>query len=123
MTDRPSFRRAAIALTTAALVASGLAGCSRPNQEAASASPSLVTLSPAQRQRIRLLTVEPTGFRNTIGANGVVDFDNDQATSVIAPFSGPVVRLLVSVGDRVAKGQPLALVDSIDFGAAAGAYR
>jgi cobalt-zinc-cadmium efflux system membrane fusion protein len=123
MTDRPSFRRAAIALTTAALVASGLAGCSRPNQEAASASPSLVTLSPAQRQRIRLLTVEPTGFRNTIGANGVVDFDNDQATSVIAPFSGPVVRLLVSVGDRVAKGQPLALVDSNDFGAAAGAYR
>jgi cobalt-zinc-cadmium efflux system membrane fusion protein len=123
MTDRASFRRAASALAAAALIACSLAGCSRPAREAASASPSLVTLTAAQRQRIRLITVEPTSFRDTIEANGVVDFDNDQATSVIAPFSGPVVRLLVSVGDRVAKGQPLALVDSSDFGAAAGAYR
>jgi cobalt-zinc-cadmium efflux system membrane fusion protein len=52
-----------------------------------------------------------------------VDFDNDQATSVLAPFSGPVARLLVSPGDKVTKGQPLALVDSPDFAAAIGAYR
>jgi cobalt-zinc-cadmium efflux system membrane fusion protein len=123
MTERPALRRPAGAILMATLIASGLAGCSKPRPDAASASPSLVTLTAAQRQRIRLVTVEPTSFRNTITANGVVDFDNDQATGVIAPFSGPVVRLLASVGDRVAKGQPLALVDSNDFGAAAGAYR
>ena len=39
----------------------------------------------------------------------MVDFDNDQATSVLAPFSGPVSRLLVSPGDQVKEGQPLAV--------------
>jgi len=29
-------------------------------------------------------------FHQGIDATGVVDFDNDQATSVLAPFSGPV---------------------------------
>ena len=123
MADPRTLRRATAALTIALLAAAGLAGCSRPGTDAAVASPSLVSLTPAQRQRIRLVTVEPTRFRDTIDANGVVDFDNDQATSVIAPFSGPVVRLLAAVGDHVAKGQPLALVDSNDFGAAAGADR
>ena len=53
----------------------------------------------------------------------MVDFDNDQATSVLAPFSGPVSRLLVSLGDQVKEGAPLAAVDSPDFAAAISAYR
>jgi cobalt-zinc-cadmium efflux system membrane fusion protein len=130
MTDRSLSPRAAVclrvpgalALVTLAAMA-GLAGCSKPATTAATATPQLVSLTPAQRQRIRLQTVEPSSFHDTIQANGVVDFDNDQATSVIAPFSGPVVRILASPGDRVARGQPLALVASSDFAAAAGAYR
>ena len=39
-----------------------------------------------------------------IDTTGVVDFDNDQATSVLAPFSGPVTRLLVAPGDKVRQG-------------------
>ena len=62
-------------------------------------------------------------FHKTIQATGAVDFDNDQATGVLAPFSGPVSRLLVSLGDRVKKGDPLAEVDSPDFATAIGAYR
>jgi len=58
-----------------------------------------------------------------IGQLNIVDFDNDQATSVLAPFSGPVSRLLVSPGQRVSKGEPLAIVDSPDFAAAVDAYR
>jgi hypothetical protein len=54
---------------------------------------------------------------------GAVDFDNDQATSVLAPFSGPVSRLLVSPVTRSRKGGPLAVVDSPDFAAAVSAYR
>jgi cobalt-zinc-cadmium efflux system membrane fusion protein len=53
----------------------------------------------------------------------VVGFDNDQATSVLAPFSGPVSRLLVSVGQQVKRGQALAIVESPDFAGAIGAYR
>jgi len=42
---------------------------------------------------------------------------------VLAPFSGPVSKLLVSPGDQVKKGAPLALVDSPDFAAGIDAYR
>ena len=62
-------------------------------------------------------------FHKTVETTGMVDFDNDQATSVLAPFSGPVSRLLVSLGDQVKKGEPLAVVDSPDFAAAVSAYR
>ena len=82
-----------------------------------------VTLTPAQRQNMHLYTVAPSRFHKTIETTGVVDFDNDQATSVLAPFSGPVSRLLVSLGDQVKEGDPLAVVDSPDFATAISAYR
>jgi cobalt-zinc-cadmium efflux system membrane fusion protein len=62
-------------------------------------------------------------FHKTVDTSGAVDFDNDQATSVLAPFSGPVSRLLVSPGDLVKQGDPLAVVASPDFATAVGAYR
>jgi cobalt-zinc-cadmium efflux system membrane fusion protein len=82
-----------------------------------------VTLSAAQRQHIRLYTVASSKFHKTIETTGIVDFDNDQATSLLAPFSGPVSRLLVSLGAQVKKGGALAEVDSPDFATAIGAYR
>jgi cobalt-zinc-cadmium efflux system membrane fusion protein len=42
---------------------------------------------------------------------------------MLAPFSGPVSRLLVSPGDQVNKGDPLAIVSSPDYAAALGTYR
>ena len=42
---------------------------------------------------------------------------------MLAPFSGPVSRLLVSLGDQVKQGDPLAVVDSPDFATAISAYR
>ena len=82
-----------------------------------------VKLTPAQRQNIRLYSVVQSKFRKVTETSGVVDFDNDQATSVLAPFSGPVSRLLISLGERVKRGDPLAMVDSPDFAAAISAYR
>ena len=81
------------------------------------------TLTAAQRQNIHLYTVEPSAYNKVIDAAAVVDFDNDQATGVLAPFSGPVARIFVSPGDRVRKGDPLAVVDSPDFATAVSAYR
>jgi membrane fusion protein, heavy metal efflux system len=117
-------RAAAVAaILVAALIP--LTGCSSKddsNPQASVETANNVTLTAAQQQNIHLYTVEPSKFRRTIEASGAVDFDNDQATSVLAPFSGPVSRLLVSLSDHVKKGDPLALVDSPDYATAISTY-
>jgi membrane fusion protein, heavy metal efflux system len=110
-----------------ALIAVGLlTSCSgKPESyaQAPNAAVSNVTLTSAQRQHIQLYTMQSSAYRKSIETTGVVDFDNDQATGVLAPLSGPVSRLLVTLGDKVKKGAPLAAVDSPDFAAAVGAYQ
>jgi cobalt-zinc-cadmium efflux system membrane fusion protein len=93
------------------------------NPQAPSVTASNVKLTSEQRQNIHVYKVAPSTFRMTIETTGVVDFDNDQATSVLAPFSGPVSRLLVSLGEHVKQGAALAVVDSPDFATAISAYR
>ena len=117
-----ALRRTLVGLSVAAIAV--VAGCARKTDDSPAEAnvPHNVTLTAAQRQHIRLFTVAASQYRKTIDATGVVDFDNDQATSVIAPFSGPVSQLLVSAGDKVRKGAPLAVVESSDFAAAVGAY-
>jgi cobalt-zinc-cadmium efflux system membrane fusion protein len=128
---RPPVADAVRAARNPALAAIGLAalltiaGCSPQSDsqaQAAAVTTHNVTLTAAQLQHIRLYTVAAASFRKTIEAAGVVDFDNDQATIVLAPFSGPVSRLLVSPGQQVRQGDPLALVDSPDFATAVSAY-
>jgi cobalt-zinc-cadmium efflux system membrane fusion protein len=116
----------AFAFLVIAIMNTSLAGCSpeadgQPQAPAATASN--VKLTDAQRLRINVYTVTPSKFRKTIETTGVVDFDNEHATSVLAAFSGPVSRLLVAPGDRVKKGDPLALVESADFATAISTYR
>lgn len=116
--------RAVALMAVATLVL--FAGCSSKidtNPATSVVTASNVALTAAQRQNIHLYTIEPSKFRKTIDATGAVDFDNDQATSVLAPFSGPVSRLLVSLGDQVKEGTALAVVDSPDFAAAISTYR
>lgn len=82
-----------------------------------------LTLPAEQREKIRVETVALSRFRRTLETTGTVAFDADRATHVLAPISGPVSRLLVSVGAAVKHGQPLAAIASPDFAAAVGAYR
>ena len=111
---------AGIALVAALLIA----GCSpKSDTTATNTAPGTIKLTDAQRKNIKLVTVASSKFRKTIDTTGVVDFDNDQATVMLAPFSGPVSRLLVSPGDQVKKGQALAIVSSPDYAAALGTYR
>jgi cobalt-zinc-cadmium efflux system membrane fusion protein len=62
-------------------------------------------------------------YRKSVIANGVVEFDKDQATTILAPISGPVTRLLATLGQKVKKGTPLAAVASPDYATAVGAYQ
>jgi cobalt-zinc-cadmium efflux system membrane fusion protein len=109
----------------AAMVAVALlTSCSGKTDPDAAAPPNAgnVTLTPAQRQHLQLYTVQLSKYHKTIETTGVVDFDNDQATGILAPLSGPVTRLLAPLGAKVRKGDALAAVDSPDFAAAVGAY-
>ncbi|HEX4736427.1 MAG TPA: efflux RND transporter periplasmic adaptor subunit [Allosphingosinicella sp.] len=113
------------ALLFSAVAAALLAGCSSGGDtpEAAQAQPSNFRLTAAQRQHIRIETVAPASFRPTIVAPGTVDYDNDQATVVTSQFTGPLTRLLVALGQHVAKGQPIALVQSADYATAVGTFQ
>jgi cobalt-zinc-cadmium efflux system membrane fusion protein len=91
--------------------------------ESSASKPRELTLDAAQRQKIRLETVAVTSFRRTIETTGTVAFDQNRATQVLAPISGPVSRILVEVGARVARGQALAVVASPDFAADVSALR
>jgi len=110
-------------LLAGSTVVTGCSGKTDEGAPAASITPTNVTLTADQRKHVRLATVQRSDYRRTIEATGSVDFNNEQATAVLAPISGPVARLLVDIGDHVNKGDPLALVDSPDFAAAISAYR
>ncbi len=82
-----------------------------------------ITVTPAQRQRLHLVSIASTSYRPVVEVTGTVAFDGDQATTVLSPVSGPVTRVLVQPGDRVSGGQPLAYVTSPDFAAAVADFR
>ncbi|MEO8741830.1 MAG: efflux RND transporter periplasmic adaptor subunit, partial [Lysobacteraceae bacterium] len=121
---RIGFQRAITIACATALICS-FTGCSSSKDsdaQAAATTPGNVTLTAAQRPHIQLHTISASTYSKTIETTGSVDFDNDRATSVLAPISGPVSRILVAPGEKVAKGQALAFVDSPDFAAATSTY-
>src|SRR5579863_7280387 len=58
----------------------------------------------------------------TVGAKlvlpGIVEADPARTAAVLSPLGGRVVALKVALGDRVARGQVLAVIDSPDLGQA-----
>jgi membrane fusion protein, heavy metal efflux system len=87
------------------------------------ARPAGLKLPAEQLARVKVEAVVSSSFRRVVETTGTVAFDADRATQVLAPFSGPVSRLLVSVGAHVKAGEPLATVASADFASAVSAYR
>src|ERR1700690_1765927 len=78
-------------------------GCSKEQPKAAepAALASNITLSATQRSPFNLQPVKISNFGRTIETTGTVGFDNDRATTVLAPISGPAAKLLVSLGTEV----------------------
>ena len=102
-----------------------LGGCTSSADDSSNATAAVpnVRLTKAQLAHVHLFTVEPVGYRQRIEAPGTVDYDNNQATSVVSPFTGPVTRIFVALGQPVARGQALAAVASADVANATAAYR
>src|SRR5258707_15673942 len=124
MISKSTFEFVPAALGLAAIIS--LSACtpkSDLNPPSVSTTASNIKLTPEQRQHIHLHKIATSTFRKSVDTTGIVDFDNDQATAVLAPFSGPVSRLLVSLGDHVKQGAALAIVESPDFATSISAYR
>ncbi|GAB3788235.1 efflux RND transporter periplasmic adaptor subunit [Dyella agri] len=120
----PASVRHGVALL-ALLATMALAACSSDTGAPASpaAKPHNVTLTQVQQQSIQLYTVASSSYQTVTSTTGVVDYDQNRSTAVLAPFSGPVTKVLVSLGESVKQGQPLATVVSPDFAAAVDGYR
>lgn len=112
--------RAHAALLLALLAAAGCGGGGRGHPDPGQAPGAL---TPAQRARLEVAPVATTAFRPTTEVTGTVAFNGDISTQVLSPVSGPVARVLVEPGARVARGQALAIVASPDYAADVSAYR
>jgi cobalt-zinc-cadmium efflux system membrane fusion protein len=105
-----------------ALAALCLASCGKSDNAPANTGNN-ITLTAEQRRNITLTTVTSGRFHRNVDTTGIVDFDNNQATAMLAPFSGTVSQLLVEPGQSVRKGDALAKVVSPDYAAAVSTYR
>ena len=79
--------------------------------------PASGTFKPTAPQ-LETLTIAPVAavsFRNEEIAEGNIAIDDDVATPVFSPYSGRVTRLAAKVGDIVAKGAPLMMVEASEF--------
>jgi cobalt-zinc-cadmium efflux system membrane fusion protein len=125
MTD--TLRRAALCL--AALAAAACSSKARTSGGTSAADSvadpkrAPMVLTADEREHLKIVPVATVTYRPTVQATGTVAFDGDLSTSVLAPISGPVVRVLAEVGTVVKKGDPLAILSSPDFAAAVADYR
>lgn len=105
------------------------AGCSRPPDPGNAASPNggdrpaLFTVAKGQLSQLRLARVETAEWTTQVRTTGTVDWDGDHTTQAIAQVSGPISRIVVDLGRRVAAGDPLLYVSSPDLAGAISNYR
>jgi cobalt-zinc-cadmium efflux system membrane fusion protein len=78
----------------------------------------LIPEGSALRNRLSVVPAEahPVGARLVLP--GIVESDPARTAAVLTPLSGRVIALKVALGERVARGQILAVLDSPDLGQA-----
>ncbi|HXF13576.1 MAG TPA: efflux RND transporter periplasmic adaptor subunit [Terriglobales bacterium] len=114
-------RQVAVAALSAMLLL--LVGCesSGPNPSANSKAggdsnnPELFDIPQNQMSHVQVLTVQPTTLTRSLRLTGAVAYNGFHTTPVITQVSGPVSRVVVAPGERVAQSQPLLYVASPDY--------
>jgi cobalt-zinc-cadmium efflux system membrane fusion protein len=110
-------QRAAAAL---ALLLATSAACRRAEVAEATPPPGEIWLTDAQIQGASL-TIAPAGKRQLslrLVTAGRVAFDEARVAHVFSSVSGRVMRVLAAFGQRVGKGDGLAIIESPDLGSA-----
>jgi cobalt-zinc-cadmium efflux system membrane fusion protein len=131
MSLKPSTRRrraTSAVLLIAGVLASGawLTGCDRsPDAPPAQAGPTISGDTVRFTGRVDGIRSEAVQDAGDIALTlpGRLIWDEDRTVRVQAPFAGRVVRPLVTAGDTVAVGQPLAEMASAEFGTAVAQAR
>ena len=67
------------------------------------------------RSRLNVQPVAAKDTPRTLQLPAIVEADPSRTVNILPPLAGRVVRLEVRLGDRVVKGQPLAVIDSSDL--------
>lgn len=120
------FGRAAFPAAACMSLAVFAAGCAaKPDAAVAAAAekPSSFKVTDEQKAKLKIITLAKENFSPNLEVTGTVAFNGDKSTQVLSPVSGPVSRLLVSLGANVAAGEALATVASPDFAADVSTYR
>lgn len=91
--------------------------------EAQTDQPSLFTVPAEQLPHLRLVPVTRTNWPVTVHTTGTVDWDANHTTQAITQVNGPIARILVDTGSRVAAGDPLLYVASPDIANAISIYK
>ena len=87
------------------------------------AEPGLLTVSQDQLARLQIAPVRKASWAVMVRTTGTVDWDADHTTQAITQVNGPISRILVDLGTKVTKGEPLLYVASPDMANAMSAYR
>ena len=108
----------------AALALAGLLGaCSKPEAPAPSVpdptvAGALITFPGNQDPATLRIGVVASPGEHPVLLPGRLAWDEDHTARIYAPYAGRIERLLVAVGDRVKRGQALAVLSSADIGSA-----
>ena len=108
----------------AALALTGLLlACSKPETPAPSVpdptvAGELITFPGNQDPATLRIGVVASPGEHPVLLPGRLAWDEDHTARVYAPYAGRIERLLVAVGDRVKRGQALAVLSSADIGSA-----
>ena len=71
---------------------------------------------------IAVATLQGEEIHQTLTMTATIQPNRDRLAKIAPRVSGKVVKVMVSLGDRVRQGQALALIDSIEIGEASLAY-
>jgi cobalt-zinc-cadmium efflux system membrane fusion protein len=113
----------ALFLAVVPAAAAALSGCRKEEAQAAPAGdapPGEVWLTPQQITEAHIV-VQPVDLQDvddTILSSGRVTFDDQRVAHVFSPVTGRVTTIKANLGDRLVKGQALAVIVSPDIGQA-----
>jgi len=117
-----AFAVAAAAVLAVAAAGAGLAGCrGAPAAELPAQAPDGEVWLTDQQIRDAKLEIAPAAPRvvtDTIATSGRVTFDDLRVSHVFSPVTGRITKIEAQLGEKVKKGQTLAIIDSPDLGLA-----